>query len=162
MLRKINDGIEQICLTVGFLLLSGFILVVFAKVIVRNIFHIPMMWADEVAITCFIWTVFLGAAVAVRNKLHYTVDLAPEKRKLNLTFDIVAHLFILSFLYVMIVHGYTFTMMGLSRLSTALTIPLAVTFAAIPFSGVCMLFFTIEQIGKDVKRLRTTTNEVSS
>lgn len=162
MLEKINNGIEYVCLTVGYMLLSLFILVVFAKVIVRNLFHVPMMWADEIAVTCFIWTVFLGAAVAVRSKLHYTVDLAPNKYKLNLILDVVAHFFILTFLYVMIFHGYTFTLMGLSRLSTALTIPLAVTFAAIPVSGAVMLFFTVEQIVKDMKKIRSHLKEVSS
>lgn len=112
------------------------------------------MWADEVAVICFIWTVFLGAAVAVRYKRHYTVDLAPNKIKLNLSLDIIAHIIVLSFIYVMVFHGYKFTMMGLSRLSTALTIPLTYTFAAIPVSGLFMFFFTVEQFIKDIIALR--------
>lgn len=154
MLEKINDFIEKVCLTVGFVLLSLFIVVVLAKVIVRNYFNMPMMWADEVAVICFIWTVFLGAAVAVRHKMHYTVDLAPTKIKLNLSLDIFAHIIVVAFIYVMIFHGYTFMMMGFSRLSTALTIPLAYTFASIPVSGLFMLLFTVEQFVKDVKTLR--------
>lgn len=154
MLVKLNNFFEKICLMIGFLLLSTFIIVVLAKVIVRNYFNVPMMWADEVAVICFIWTVFLGAAVAVRQKRHYTVDLAPNKIKLNLSLDIVAHIIVLSLIYVMVVHGYTFMMMGFSRLSTALTIPLAYTFAAIPVSGLFMFFFTVEQFVKDIVNLR--------
>lgn len=154
MLEKVNNVIEKVCLMIGFLLLSTFIVVVLLKVIVRNYFNIPMMWADEVAVICFIWTVFLGAAVAVRHKRHYTVDLAPNKIKLNLSLDIVAHIIVLSLIYVMVFHGYTFMMMGLSRFSTALTIPLAYTFAAIPVSGLFMFFFTIEQFIKDIVTLR--------
>ena len=73
MLKKVNDRIEQLLLTIGFLLLGTFIVVVLLKVVIRNFFHVPMMWADEVAVLCFIWTVFLGAAIAVRRKIHYTV-----------------------------------------------------------------------------------------
>lgn len=155
MLEKINNIFEKLCLMIGFLLLSTFIIVVLVKVLVRNYLSIPMMWADEVAVFCFIWTVFLGAAVAVRYKRHYTVDLAPNRIKLNLTFDIVSHIIVLSLIYVMIVHGYQFMLMGLSRFSTALTIPLAYTFAAIPVSGLFMLFFTIEQFIKDIVTLRS-------
>src|SRR5699024_1280293 len=154
MLGKINDGIEKICLNVGFVLLSVFIVVVLLKVIIRNYFHVPMMWADEVAVICFIWTVFLGAAVAVRHKMHYTVDLAPNRFKLNLVLDLVAQVIVLSFIYVMVFHGYSFTMMGLSRFSTVLTIPLAYTFAAIPVSGLCMFLFIIERTTSDIKALR--------
>lgn len=139
---------------IGFLLLSIFIIVVLVKVVARNYLSVPMLWADEVAVICFIWTVFLGAAVAVRYKRHYTVDLAPNKIKLNLSLDIIAHIIVLSFIYVMIFHGYTFMVMGFSRLSTALTIPLAYTFAAIPVSGLFMFFFTAEQLIKDIMTLR--------
>lgn len=155
MLEKINNFIEKACLNIGFLLLSLFIIVVLAKVVFRNYLNIPMMWADEVAVICFIWTVFLGAAVAVRHKMHYTVDLAPTKLKFNLSLDILAHIIVSSFIYVMIFHGYSFMVMGFSRFSTALTIPLAYTFAAIPVSGLFMLLFTIEQFVKDVKMLRS-------
>lgn len=153
MLKKINNLIENLCLTVGFLLLSIFILVVLAKVVFRNYLHISMMWADEVAVFCFIWTVFLGAAVAVRHKLHYTVDLAPNKIRLNLTFDIIANFIILTLIYVMVFHGYSFTKMGLSRFSIALEIPLAFTFASIPVSGLFMFFFAVEQLINDIKKL---------
>lgn len=155
MLEKINNGIEKICLTIGFLLLSTFIIVVLSKVVFRNFLNIPMMWADEVAVLCFIWTVFLGAAVAVRYKQHYIVDLAPSKIKLNLSLDILSHLIVLTLIYVMVFHGYSFTMMGLSRFSTALTIPLAYTFASIPVSGLFMFFFTVEQFINDMKKLQT-------
>src|SRR5699024_12783710 len=101
-----------------FILFSVFIVVFFLKVIIRNYFHVRMMWADEVAVICFIWTVFLGAAVTVRHSLHYTVDLAPNSFKLNLVLDLIAQVFVLSFIYVMVFHGYSFTMMGLSRFST--------------------------------------------
>src|SRR5690625_3059199 len=153
MLEKINDSIEKISLTVGFILLSTFIIVVLAKVVVRNYLSIPFMWADEVAVICFIWTVFLGAAVAVRKKYHYTVDLAPNKKKWNLSFDLIAHLIVLLLIYFMIFHGYKFMKMGLSRLSTALTIPLAYTFAAIPVSGLFMFLFTVEQFINDFTTL---------
>lgn len=154
MLDKLNNVIEKLSLFVGFILLSVFIIVVLVKVVVRNYLSIPMMWADEVAVICFIWTVFLGAAVAVRQKRHYTVDLAPHKIKLNLSFDLIAHIIVLLLIYFMIFHGYTFMKMGFSRFSTALTIPLAYTFAAIPVSGLFMFLFTVEQFIKDIITLR--------
>ncbi|AOV09091.1 hypothetical protein BI350_04590 [Sporosarcina ureilytica] len=146
---------------VSVLLLAAFIIVVFVKVIARNYFDIPMVWADEFSLLCFLWTVFLGAAIALRHKKHFIVDLAPSKLRLNLGFDIFSHIIVLSFIYVMIVYGYQFTLSGFSRASNALPFTVAYFFAPIPISGVAMLLFTIELIGRDTKRfLKLNRKEV--
>lgn len=152
MLLKFNNLIERLLAIVCVLLLATFIIVVFVKVIARNYFDIPMVWADEFSLLCFLWTVFLGAAIALRHKKHFIVDLAPSKVKLNLGFDILSHFIVLSLIYVMIVYGYKFTISGLSRASNSLPFSLAYFFAPIPVAGVAMLLFTIELIISDTKK----------
>ncbi|PID20277.1 TRAP transporter permease DctQ [Sporosarcina sp. P3] len=161
VLFKFNNLVEKILTFVSVLLLATFIIVVFVKVIARNYFDIPMVWADEFSLLCFMWTVFLGAAIALRHKKHFIVDLAPSKLKLNLGFDILSHFIVLSLIYVMIVYGYNFTLSGLSRASNSLPFTLSYFFATIPVSGVAMLLFTIELIITDTKRfLKLTSKEV--
>lgn len=155
MLTKINNGIEKVFAVTSVALLTTFIIVVFVKVIARNYMKVSMVWADEVALLCFLWTVFLGAAIALRQKQHFIVDLSPTKIKLNLALDILSHFIVMTLIYVMIYHGYKFTMSGLSRASNSLPFSLAYFFAPIPIAGGAMFIFTIELIIKDVKRFFT-------
>lgn len=61
------------------LVLSGFflcitVLVVIVNVALRYLFHGGLFWAEEVSTTCFIWSVFVGAAAAYRYKMHIGID----------------------------------------------------------------------------------------
>jgi TRAP-type C4-dicarboxylate transport system permease small subunit len=63
------------------LVLSGFflcitVLVVIVNVALRYLFQGGMFWAEEVATSAFIWSVFVGAASAYRYKMHIGIDLA--------------------------------------------------------------------------------------
>lgn len=62
------------------LIISGFflcitVLVVIVNVALRYLFHGGIFWAEEVATTSFIWSVFVGAAAAYRYKMHIGIDL---------------------------------------------------------------------------------------
>lgn len=62
------------------LIVSGFflcitVLVVIVNVALRYLFHGGIFWAEEVATTSFIWSVFIGSAAAYRYKMHIGIDL---------------------------------------------------------------------------------------
>lgn len=159
-LSKVNDVIEKIFLGVGVVLLAVFIVAVFLQVVARNYLHLPLMWTDEVAVMSFIWSVFLGSAVAVRKKRHYTVELFPPSwGRTNALLNIVSDLACFFLMYVMVHYGLSFTWMGFSRFSTALGIPKAYLFFAIPLSGVAMLVFGIEVLLKDLTSFMKTIKE---
>ena len=50
------------------------VLVVIVNVSLRYLFHGGLFWAEEVATTSFIWSVFVGAAAAYRYKMHIGID----------------------------------------------------------------------------------------
>lgn len=61
------------------LILAGFflcitVLVVIVNVALRYLFHGGLFWAEEVATSSFIWSVFVGAAAAYRYKMHIGID----------------------------------------------------------------------------------------
>ncbi|GEM_PF-190459 len=43
---------------------------VFAQVVMRYVFHAPMSWSDEIAVYCMIWSVYLSASWAVKERAH--------------------------------------------------------------------------------------------
>lgn len=62
------------------LILSGVflcitVLVVIVNVALRYLFHGGLYWAEEIATTSFIWSVFVGSAAAYRYKMHIGIDL---------------------------------------------------------------------------------------
>lgn len=65
------------------LIVSGFflcitILVVIVNVTLRYLSLGGIFWAEEVATTSFIWSVFIGSAAAYRYKMHIGIDLVSK------------------------------------------------------------------------------------
>lgn len=79
-IKKILQDFEVI---ISGMFLSITVLVVIVNVILRFFFQGGLFWVEEVATTCFIWSVFVGAAGAYKYKMHIGIDLItklfPEK-----------------------------------------------------------------------------------
>ena len=54
------------------------VLVVIVNVALRYIFHGGLFWAEEVATSSFIWSVFVGDAAAYRYKMHIGIDIVTK------------------------------------------------------------------------------------
>lgn len=77
----------------------------FSGVVSRYVFHIPLVWADELASTLFLWLSMMGAVVALRRGAHMRMTavvskLSNEKQALVEVIGIVASLaFLVMFLW---------------------------------------------------------------
>ncbi|PRY65750.1 TRAP-type C4-dicarboxylate transport system permease small subunit [Vreelandella songnenensis] len=153
-MRKINDLIEKILLMLAGSLFAAFILTVLYQVVARNYLKISVSWTDEVAMACFIWSVFIGAAVALRNRKHYVIDIFPPQFVVTQrVLRLFGSLACLPLIYVLIVHGHVLVDMGWNRRSVALGTPMAYLFAALPVAGVAMVLFSIETLYDDISAL---------
>ncbi len=52
---------------------------VLVNVFMRYFLNSPLTWSEEVATTCFVWTIFIGGAVTFRNKAHLGVDIVIKR-----------------------------------------------------------------------------------
>src|SRR3989442_684151 len=52
------------------LLVATETLILFAGVMARYVFHLPLVWSDELASILFLWLAMLGAVVAFRRGEH--------------------------------------------------------------------------------------------
>ena len=155
-LKAISDVLEFLCKLIGGLAVFAFVCVISLQVILRNIFHMPLIWANDVSVILFVWAVFFGAAVAVRYRQHFVMDIIPPRfEKANCILDIVGVLSGYVFFAFLIYYGYDYTVMGLRRLSPSLNIPQAYFFACIPLSGLFMMWFNTSVFISDIRRLRT-------
>lgn len=154
-IRKINTTLDLVLKNICILLLLIFTLIVLLQILTRNYIKVPMAWTAEVALFCFLWSVYLGAAVAVRSRQHYVVELLPttfvRTKAIMTTFSDIA---IFSLILVLICGGIKFTQMGFYRFLVSLPLSMAWLFVAIPISGMVMFLFGIENVVDDVNKLK--------
>ena len=155
MLKRLNDRLEQALRALFALLFALLIVVVFAQVTARNVLEIPSIWTLDAAQLLFAWTIFLGAAVALRHGAHYRLELVPPGwARTNLALDGVAHLAAVVVVLVLLRHGLVFAEIGLRRTSPTLRLAGTWFFAPIPLGAAAMALFLIEAVLEDVQRAR--------
>ena len=78
LLRFLNDHFEEYLLVV---LMVVEVVVVFAQVVTRYVFHSPLAWSEELARYMFIWLVWIGAAYATKMRKNIIIDVVASKFK---------------------------------------------------------------------------------
>jgi TRAP-type C4-dicarboxylate transport system permease small subunit len=161
-LVALGDRIEGVQMFIGVFcvvsLLSFATLDVFFRTLNR-----PIVWAQEVATFSYIWAIFMGSGIAIRRGSHFEIDLLVTllpgvvKRYLQ----ILKHLFILIFTYLLVGPGLEFAMLGIKRVSNPSGIPLIIPSIAIPFAGLFVAYYLVEAIacyweGTEVGALSST------
>lgn len=66
LLRHVEDAVACLCLVV-------IAACVVLQVISRYVFHVGLVWTEDVAAFAMAWAVYMGAAVAVRERFHVRI-----------------------------------------------------------------------------------------
>jgi TRAP-type C4-dicarboxylate transport system permease small subunit len=74
--KNVINNFEEI--GAGFFLIVTTVLVLM-NVFLRYFFNMGIIWSEEVATGCFVWSVFLGSAACYKRKLHVGVDMLLKK-----------------------------------------------------------------------------------
>ncbi|WP_249278910.1 TRAP transporter small permease [Bordetella genomosp. 5] len=126
------------CLIVMMVLLFG-------NVTLRYVFNSGINVSDELSRLAFVWLIFLGAVLALRERAHLGVNMlvkrfGPMARR-------VTHLFcqglVLWALWLMIDGGWQQTVIGMSTDLPVTGLPIAVFNAAVLYAAVFMMVLTI-------------------
>ena len=136
--------VEWACL----LLMVGLVVDVFLGVFSRYVMQATFRWYDEVARLCFVWMIFLGAAVAVRRGLHFRVHLlvdrlAPRARRAT---DTAVTLVVMAFALVLVIGGVALAPLAQRQLTDALELSMLWFYAALPVGGALMFLYALPQL----------------
>lgn len=100
-------------MTLGVITLSIFFIAIIIQIVSRHM-GVAIIWTEEVANYSFIWSIFMGAAVMVNQREHFSFDFLTikltgrKKTALVLVIDLIVLLFALAILYYGIEAARTF------------------------------------------------------
>src|SRR3712207_6970221 len=99
-----RDLLKKFELYLGSMFISVTVVVVIMNVFTRYFLKFTYFWAEEVAVGCFVWTIFLGTAAAYRERgligVEAIVVLLPAKIRKLVEF--------ITFLLLVIISGIMF------------------------------------------------------
>lgn len=154
-LRALNNFLAALLKPLCLLLVLVYSGVVILQVLARNYFLISVPWTDEAALILFGWSVFFGAALGVKSRKHYIVDLFPsEYVKTNTLMDFVANILVLGMVTVLFWGGYLFFEMGIVRKFLSIPLSQSWLYVSMPIATGCMLLFTLENLISDAVKLK--------
>lgn len=141
-----NDRLERAASLCASILFGFFVVLVLIQVGGRNLpLGISVLWTMDAALLCFVWTIFLGSAVAQRHDAHYVIDVVPESWRLTAAIvSAFAALLVLGACIVLAVAGWEFVPSALRRRALTLGTSQVWFFSAIPVAATLMVAFQLE------------------
>lgn len=144
---------------VAVLIFAALTLVVGLQVVNRLALHLPIIWSEEAARFLFFWVVLLGAAIGVRRRRHFVLDLAPRRQgasatRLRVLLDLVPDVCVLAFAVFLLIQGISYVRTGVFRTATNSGLNMAVVYAAIPTFAALSIVYSVINLLADYRALR--------
>jgi TRAP-type C4-dicarboxylate transport system permease small subunit len=128
--------VEGLCIALLAVISADLLAGIFSRYVLERTF----VWYDEVARACFMWLVFLGAAVAVRRGahfgLHVVVDVLPPQ--LRRTALLLTPITVIAFSVAIAWLGWMLMQHGAAQTTAVMGMPVSWIYAAMPAGGALM------------------------
>lgn len=145
MFYRILSRLIEIAIIIG----AAFIVaMVTSEVVLRYVFKHSLIFTEELSRYLMVWIVFLGSALAVRDKAHIRINiltkrLNPAQRKVA---DLLAYVLVLFFLLVVAVEGFRILPSQLQQMCTTFDLSLFYFYLAIPAGCLLMMIYLLPVI----------------
>jgi TRAP-type C4-dicarboxylate transport system permease small subunit len=129
----------------GILLIVVMLGVVCLGIVTRYFVQYPLPWTDEAARFLLVWASFLGAAIGVREGLHFEVDLlvrilAPALQRGT---RLVAQVAVLTLGGTLLYTGLVALRSASTQTSPGLQISMTIPYSIVPVSGGLMVLYVV-------------------
>lgn len=120
---------------------------VFLQVLLRYAIKVSFPPLEEIVSFSFIYTIFLGAAVGMKRMEHLNIDFLLKRAPQNLknVFDFIIFSGTALFLIFVVKEGIFFVRDSYGQTTTYLNISISYSYAAIPGSGLIMLYYLLKR-----------------
>ncbi len=156
MKKKIRNLGVHFELYIGAVFLSVTTVIVIMNVITRYFLNFTFTWAEEIAVGCFVWTIFLGLANAYKTRgligVELLTNLVPEKGRPVIVFItsavvsvLAGTMFVFSFKYVM----------NSTKITAALEVSYKYIYSSIVFSFALMTLYSLYFLEQSFRKMVT-------
>ena len=156
-MKRLNDTLFRILRVLLTVLMGLLIVPIVLQIGSRFITAMPhFIWTEEIARFCFIWVIMIGAAIAVRDGAHFTLELfgRPGSARSAAIGRLFVHGAMLIVAGIFVWFGYAFALFGLAQASELTGLNMITIHIAWPLAGAVMMLFLLEMIAADVALLR--------
>lgn len=168
--RRLLDGIGAVERWLGVALIALIVVAITVQVFTRYALSLPIAWVEESATYAFIWMVFIGASLGLKEGRHIVIEtfgkrLAPRAAA---ALHVVIWSLVLVMLVVLVMQGWK--VMGVEARSMSISLPVDVPrmwFYSVPLtvSAVSMILtaaYLLLRSVIDLAERRTPRNAVSA
>lgn len=124
--------------------------IVFVQVIMRYLFNSSLSWSEELTRYIFIWQIWLGASIGLRERKHINIEILNGllKEKWQRVINIISLIIWLGFCIFMVVSGsdLVLNLMQKGSVSSGMRIPLYFVYIVVPLSSGIMALRLLGQI----------------
>lgn len=126
-------------------LVAAIVLVLLADMVGRNVLGLVMPSTAEVAVLMMIYTVFIGAAVAVQRGMHFLIFQPRERYPARIlpALEALVRGVVIGFSALMVFYGGSMAVAQWGQLSAALQIPYGIFYLGLPVGGVLIIVFAL-------------------
>ena len=126
---------------------------VFMQVLLRYAIKVSFPAIEEIVSISFIYTIFLGAAVGMKRMEHLSIDFLVKRIPPGLRRGLHAATAAATavFLCFMVSEGVGFVRDSYTQTTTYLGMPMSYSYAAIPASGLIMLYYLLRNTWREMR-----------
>jgi TRAP-type C4-dicarboxylate transport system permease small subunit len=144
---KVLDGVEAVLMVLCGVCIFMFTLSVLCDVITRTL-GVPWLWLQQLTTAFFAWGVFLGMAAATRRNDHFYLTEITKRMTgaPRSAIEITNRVITLIVSLILIWFGWKNALLDLGSYRMPSLIPLTFYTGIVPFAGVLIALFTVEQL----------------
>jgi TRAP-type C4-dicarboxylate transport system permease small subunit len=142
-IRFVHRWLGRLTAFVAGAILAAMTILVFLTVIYRYFLLSPISWGEEMARFMFIALAMLGAALAVKDRSHFTITILTSRfpAVVRAWLQVGIALGISLVLGIVIDKGWGLTLLNQNQESPALGVPMSIPYSAVPVGAMLMLTF---------------------
>ena len=156
-MKLVFGNLEEIIASI-FIIITTILVVV--NVFLRYVMKTGLTWSEEVATSCFVWSVFIGAAACYKRRGHVGVDIVVNKlaRGPRNVVKILVDFILLVLTGYMAYVSIVYVSLSYTKPTPVLNVSTAYISSALMISFILMFLYTIVFIVKDFQNLKKYGN----
>ncbi|HET7521943.1 MAG TPA: TRAP transporter small permease, partial [Bacillales bacterium] len=149
IVQKLDTLIEKLLQVIIVVCLSITVIITFLQVLFRYVFDMAFGWSQEVLMISFLYSVFFGAALALKNNEHLQVDILDKvSERIKKVLKVIEMIIIGAMIIAFIFYGWMLVLNNLEAGTILGVLPIKVAYVnmVLPLSGIFMLYFYVKQV----------------